>query len=232
MLFRSQQLAAIDTLGHYHPARWAAVTPDNAGRLSAVAYFFAKELRDSLKVPVGIISNAVGGSPTESWIDVNTLEAEMPEALINWRRNDYIQPWAQGRANKNAPAPHRHPYEPSYLFSAGIRPLGSPDIAGVIWYQGESNAHNTDLHAKMFPLLVDSWRREFRRQDLPFCFVQLSSINRPSWPTFRDSQRRMAGEIDNAYMAVSSDQGNPTDVHPRNKRPVGLRVARQALHNV
>lgn len=227
-----QQLAAIDTLGHYHPARWAAVTPDNAGRLSAVAYFFAKELRDSLKVPVGIISNAVGGSPTESWIDVNTLEAEMPEALINWRRNDYIQPWAQGRANKNAPAPHRHPYEPSYLFSAGIRPLGSPDIAGVIWYQGESNAHNTDLHAKMFPLLVDSWRREFRRQDLPFCFVQLSSINRPSWPTFRDSQRRMAGEIENAYMAVSSDQGNPTDVHPRNKRPVGLRVARQALHNV
>lgn len=227
-----EQLRAVDTLGHYVPATWAIVSPGTAGRLSAVAYFFGKELRDSLKVPIGIISNAVGGSTTESWIDVNTLEAEMPEDLINWRRNDYIQPWAQGRANKNAPAPHRHPYEPSYLFSAGIRPLGSPDIAGVIWYQGESNAHNTDLHAKLFPLLVDSWRREFRRPDLPFCFVQLSSINRPSWPSFRDSQRRMANEIEGVYMAVSSDQGHPSDVHPRNKKPVGRRVARQALHNV
>ncbi len=228
----AEQLRAIDTLGHYKPANWAIVTPENAGQLSAVAYFFAKDLRDSLKVPVGIISAAVGGSTTESWIDVNTLEAELPENLVNWRNNDYIQPWAQGRANKNAPAPHRHPYEPSYLFSAGIRPLGSPDIAGAIWYQGESNAHNTDLHAKLFPLLIESWRREFRQPGLPFCFVQLSSINRPSWPTFRDSQRRLANEIDGVYMAVSSDHGNPTDVHPRNKRPVGKRVARQVLHNV
>ncbi len=227
-----EQLRAIDTLGHYVPATWAIVSPENAGKLSAVAYFFGKELRDSLKVPVGIISNAVGGSTTESWIDVNTLEAEMPEDLINWRRNDYIQPWAQGRADKNAPAPHRHPYEPSYLFSAGIRPLGSPDIAGVIWYQGESNAHNTDIWAKLFPMLVDSWRREFRQPELPFCFVQLSSINRPSWPTFRDRQRILANELDGVYMAVSSDQGNPTDVHPRNKRPIGHRVALQALHNV
>ncbi len=225
-------LTAIDTLGHFRPAVWARATPETAGRLSAVAYYFGRRLRDSLDVPVGIIVNAVGGAPCEAWIDVNTLETVTPEALVNWRRNDYVQPWVQGRADVNAPAPHRHPYEPSYLFSSGIRPLGRPDIAGVIWYQGESNAHNTELHETFFPMLVDSWRREFRRQDLPFCFVQLSSIDRPSWPGFRDSQRRMARRKPGVWMAVSSDKGDSLDVHPRFKEPVGERLARQALHNV
>lgn len=225
-------LSAVDSLGYFVPAKWKQSSPHTVGNLSAVAWHFARELRDSLGVPVGIISNAVGGAPCEAWIDVNTLEANMPEILLDWRHNDYVQKWAQGRADKNAPAPHRHPYEPSYLFSAGIRPLGSPDIAGVIWYQGESNAHNTELHEQLFPMLLSSWRQEFRRADLPVCFVQLSSINRPSWPTFRDSQRRMAANQPYTYMAVSSDRGDSLDVHPRDKRPIGKRLARQALSNV
>ncbi len=225
-------LTAIDSLGHFTLGRWESVGPDNAGRLSAIAYYFGRRLRDSLNVPVGIISNGVGGSPCESWIDVNTLEESMPEILVNWKGNDYVQKWCQQRAEDNAPGSHRHPYEPSYLFSAGIRPLGRPDIAGVIWYQGESNAHNTELHEQLFPLLVESWRREFRSPGLPFCFVQLSSLDRPSWPTFRDSQRRLAERMDGVYMSVSSDHGDSLDVHPRNKRPIGERLARQAMRNI
>ena len=225
-------LQAIDTLGHFLPAHWESVSPENADHLSAVAYFFARQLRDSLNVPVGIVSNAVGGAPCEAWIDVNTIEEHTPEMLSNWRRNDYVQKWAQGRADKNAPAPHRHPYEPSYLFSSGIRPLGSPEIAGVIWYQGESNAHNVELHEQLFPMFVESWRKEFRNPELPVCFVQLSSIDRPSWPSFRDSQRRLAASVPEVYMAVSSDVGDSLDVHPVRKRQVGDRLARQALHHV
>ncbi|MCM1401477.1 MAG: GDSL-type esterase/lipase family protein [Bacteroides sp.] len=225
-------LDATDRLEHFRPATWKAASAESIAPVSAIAYHFARLLRDSIQVPVGIISNAVGGAPCEAWIDVNTLEANMPEILVNWRGNDYVQKWAQGRADKNAPAPHRHPYEPSYLFSAGIRPLGSPDIAGVIWYQGESNAHNVELHEQLFPMFVESWRKEFRRPDLPVCFVQLSSIDRPSWPAFRDSQRRMASEMPGVYMAVSSDYGDSLDVHPTHKRWIGHRLARQALHNV
>lgn len=232
MAWTDSVLTAVDTLGYFIPARWEQSSPLTAANISAVAWHFARELRDSLGVPVGIICNAVGGSPCEAWIDINTLEASTPEILLDWRHNDYVQKWAQGRADKNAPAPHRHPYEPSYLFSAGIRPLGSPDIAGVIWYQGESNAHNIELHEQLFPMLLTSWRQEFRRPDLPVCFVQLSSINRPSWPAFRDSQRRLAAMMPNTFMAVSSDKGDSLDVHPRDKRPVGERLARQALHNV
>lgn len=223
----------INRLEHYRPTQWAAITPQTAKQFSAVAYHFGKMLRDSLDVPVGIICNAVGGSPCESWIDVNTLEDEMPEILVKWRTNDYLQKWCQERAIKNmgGKANARHPYEPSYLFGAGIRPLGPLEVAGTIWYQGESNAHNTLIYEQLFPLLVKSWRRQFNNPEMPFYFVQLSGINRPSWPTFRNAQRLLSEKLPNVAMAVSYDRGDSLDVHPRDKRPVGERLALQALYN-
>lgn len=227
------ELARVDSLDYFTiPARWEGSTPATVADVSAIAYFFGRQLRDSLDIPIGIIGNAVGGSPAESWIDLTTLEQTEPAALLNWRGNDYIQPWCQGRAKLNAPGKHRHPYEPSYLFSAGIRPIEGLPVAGVIWYQGESNAHNIEVHERMFPRLVDSWRRTFKSPDMPFLTVQLSSIDRPSWPLFRDSQRRLADEIPGVWMAVSSDLGDSLDVHPRRKAPVGERLARLALNRV
>src|SRR5690606_10851816 len=52
-----------------------------------------------------------------------------------------------------------------------------------------------------------------------------SSIERPSWPAFRDAQRQLANALPNVYMAVSSDLGDPTDVHPREKIVIGKRLA-------
>lgn len=235
VLWADSIIKATNRLEHYTETRWAAVEPENARNFSAVAYYFARQLRDSLQVPVGIICNAVGGSTCESWIDITTLEDKMPEALLNWRRNDYLQPWAQGRANQNTGVENprsRHPYEPSYLFSAAIHPLGHYPVKGMLWYQGESNAHNTYLHESLFPMLTESWRRYFNNSEMPIVFAQLSSIDRPSWPMFRDSQRRLQKSIPGIYMAVTSDVGDSLDVHPRMKRPVGERMARQALHNV
>ena len=67
---------------------------------------------------------------------------------------------------------------------------------------------------------------------MPFLFVQLSSLNRPSWPWFRDSQRRLAETMPGCSMAVSSDRGDSLDVHPRRKLDVGRRLGVQALYNV
>ncbi len=232
----STALAAVNRLEYYTPASWQSSDRNSAARFSAVAWYFGHMLRDSLNVPVGIICNAVGGAPTESYVDMPTLMHGIPGAVVDWRHNDYLQPWVQKRAGENAPADanpgQRHPYEPGYLYAAGVKPLGRPDVAGVIWYQGESNAHNIEVHEQVFPLMVDTWRREMRQPDMPFYFVQLSSINRPSWPWFRDSQRRLALGIDGVEMAVSSDVGDSLDVHPRIKRPVGERLARIALNNL
>lgn len=221
----------IDSLDYYKDAVWTLPSAE----FSAVAWHFGRMLADSLRMPVGIIANAVGGAGTESFVDIETLQHHIPEILTDWQGNDYVQPWVQQRAIENMGGrnnSHRHPYEPSYLFAAGIRPLGGYPLSGVIWYQGESNAHNIEVHERLFPLLVESWRREFSSPRLPFITTQLSSINRPSWPEFRDSQRRLADSMTGVYMAVSSDLGDPTDVHPRRKAPVGRRLGRQALHHV
>ena len=228
--------SCLDSLNHlqyFHETTWQPSTPESASRFSAVGYYYGRMLRQKLGVPVGLICNAVGGAPTEAWVDRNSLETSFPNILSDWLHNDFIQDWVRGRAAKNLTNDQtklgRHPYEPCYLYESGILPLQRYPIKGVIWYQGESNAHNKDAHAKLFSLLVDGWRQNWNNPDMPFYFVQLSSLNRPSWPWFRDSQLRLMKEIGNTGMAVSSDCGDSLDVHPRRKQPVGERLARWAL---
>ena len=231
------EASVLDSLNHlqyYTDAAWQVCTPETADRFSAIAYYFGKKLQDSLQVPVGLICNAIGGSPAEAWVDRRTLEYEFPAILRNWTKNDFIQDWVRGRAALNVKKSsykfQRHPYEPCYLYEAGILPLQQYPIKGVIWYQGESNAHNKDAHEKLFKLLVQSWRKNWNKPEMPFYYVQLSSLNRPSWPWFRDSQRRLMQEIPHTGMAVCTDKGDSLDVHPTRKQEVGERLAAWALN--
>lgn len=229
--------SVLDSLNHlqyYAVTKWNVCSPQTAGNFSAVAYYFGKKLQDSLQVPIGLICNAIGGSPTEAWVDRSTLEYQFPAILRNWTKNDFIQDWVRGRAalnvKKSTDKLQRHPYEPCYLYESGIRPLKQFPIKGIIWYQGESNAHNREAHEKLFKLLVESWRKNWGDANLPFYFVQLSGIDRPSWTWFRDSQRRLMEEIPHTGMAVCSDRGDSLDVHPKIKKEVGERLAAWALN--
>ena len=231
------ETTVLDSLNHlqyYKDTEWKECAPETVSDFSAIAYYFGKMLRDSLKVPVGLICNAVGGSPTEAWIDRTSLEYHFPAILKDWTQNDFIQEWVRGRAalniKKSVNNRQRHPYEHCYLYESGIRPLEQYPIRGIIWYQGESNAHNWEAHEALFKLLVNAWRKNWNDDCLPFYYVQLSSLDRPSWPWFRDSQRRMLNEISDIGMAVSSDHGDSLDVHPTCKQPVGERLARWALN--
>ncbi|WP_300300326.1 GDSL-type esterase/lipase family protein [uncultured Muribaculum sp.] len=228
-------LDSLNRLDYYKEAEWTRCAVETASRFSAVAYYFGKMLRDSLDVPVGLICNAIGGSPAEAWIDRRTMEYEFPGILKDWTHNDFIQDWVRGRAALNVglsdDKQQRHPYEPCYLHESGIRPLDRFPLKGVVWYQGESNAHNREAHERLFPLLVKSWRENWRNDTLPFYYVQLSSLDRPSWPWFRDSQRRLMDKLPHTGMAVSSDRGDSLDVHPTDKKPVGERLGRWALHD-
>lgn len=236
VVFSEEQLNKINRGEFYEFGPWKNCTPETAYEFSAVAYYFGKKIHNELGVPIGLIHNAKGGSNTESWVSRTILESHpwLVDMLTDWRNNDLVSEWCRERASKNLEGTdnplQRHPFEPTYLFDAGIAPLIPFGIRGAIWYQGESNTENIPVHNELFPMLVNNWRDKWGIGDFPFLYVQLSSIEpRNLWPEFRDSQRRFLDIIPGCGMAVTSDIGHPTDVHPKNKKDVGNRLALWAL---
>ncbi len=131
-----------------------------------------------------------------------------------------------------------NPNSPYMLFNNMIYPLLPYAIRGVIWYQGESNSNLARQYRRLFPLLIGSWRAAWRQGDFPFLFVQLASFmpaqNEPGESQsaeLREAQS-LALALPNTGMAVAIDIGQADDIHPRNKKDVGLRLALPALAQV
>jgi len=221
---------------NYFSGSWQKSDQQAAREFSAVAFYFGAKILAEKHIPIGLIQMAVGGSPLESWLDRSTMEQDslLHDLPDNWRKSDLIQDWVRGRTDvnlKNAENPaQKHPYAPAYNDEAGIARLVNFPVKGVIWYQGESNTHNAKLFEHEFPLLVKSWRQKWNN-NFPFYYVQLSSIDRPEWPAFRDAQRKVGQHIPGVFMAVSSDLGDSLNVHPLRKKEVGERLALLALKN-
>ncbi|WP_133756563.1 GDSL-type esterase/lipase family protein [Gelidibacter sediminis] len=222
---------------YFKNSGWTASTTENLNDFSAVAYAFAYQLQKHLGVPIGIINNAVGGAPIQSWISRESMEQhpETVSLLNDTHLHPKVDTWVAERAALNMREVSkigvraRHPYHPTMLFDAGMMPIRDYKIKGVIWYQGESNTEHVNLHSKLFKLLVADWRSHFKNPELPFYYVQLSSIHRTNWGEFRNSQRLLL-EIPNTGMAVSLDVGHASDVHPKHKWVVGERLSKIALH--
>jgi sialate O-acetylesterase len=232
----------------FYSGKWELSTPESVKAFSAVGYYFGEKLQHELGIPIGLINVSTGGSPAETWIRRSAL-ASHPQlkTLVEgkWLENEQLSPWCRRRAAHNLGVEHReesslpgdslgpnHSFKPGFMWEAGVAPLVPFQVKGVIWYQGESNAEypwRVAQHEQLFPLLVSDWRKQWNASDMPFLYVQLSGIERPHWPAFRESQRRMLSQIPNTGMAVSIDVGNPIDVHPREKRTVGQRLASWAL---
>jgi sialate O-acetylesterase len=125
-----------------------------------------------------------------------------------------------------------NPNTPTVLHNAMIRPLQPYAIKGVIWYQGESNAGRAHEYQTLFPALIENWREEWKNPDMPFLFVQLapwqSIVKEPTesaWAELCEAQRLTSLKVKNTAMAVINDVGDPADIHPRKKKPVGQRLA-------
>lgn len=128
---------------------------------------------------------------------------------------------------------------PSLLFNAMINPLIPYSIRGVLWYQGEANTGRAYQYREAFPLMITDWRRHWGRGNFPFYFVQLASFNAEngnsekgsSWAELREAQS-YALNLEATGMSVTDDIGEPNDIHPKNKKDVGLRLAAIALNNI
>ncbi len=122
-------------------------------------------------------------------------------------------------------------YSPTALYNGMIAPLVPFRLAGVIWYQGESNTKHPEKYRRLFPLMIDNWRRSFNDPGLPFYYVQIAPFEygtETESQFLREAQLRTLS-VKNTGMAVTLDIGNVANIHPANKQEVGRRLAFWAL---
>ncbi len=237
------------------PASWELCTPETAASFSAVAYFFAREIHDDQKVPIGVIEADWGGTLAEAWTSLDTLgsdaalmpvfaeraaemdqQADLEPIVAREKQEDEAAKAAGRTPPQHAWHPPVEPWAASSLYNGMIAPLTPLTIRGVIWYQGESNSMlgRAPLYHHLFAAMIGDWRRQFAEGDFPFLFAQISSFRsspREDWGTLRDAQRRTLS-VTNTAMAVTLDVGDPGNVHPADKQTVGHRLALAAKARV
>lgn len=239
--------------------QWLEANPANTGKFSAVSYFFGKNIRKSLKIPIGIIHSSWGASPAQAWMSTKVLstDPDFQKLVDDWKKIDdvyqakllsYKKDSASAAAvedtnllkNKNkAPIyPILLQKRPSSLYNGMIFPLIPYAIKGAIWYQGEGNESDPILYDKLFPALITNWRKDWGQGDFPFLFVQLAGYKKlqtqPSeggWARLREAQTK-ALKLPNTGMITAVDIGEEKDIHPKNKQEIGNRLAQYALAEV
>lgn len=194
---------------------WANCTPETMQNFSAIAYFFARQLQNQTRIPIGLINSSWGGTPAESWMPSEVFTQDI--------KLDY--------ASSLLPKVPWGPSSPALIYNAMIAPLHAFKIAGVLWYQGESNTPNGEFYEEIFSSQIKSWRQKWG-YDFPFYFVQIAPFKygkANEGSIIRDKQRRST-KLANTGMVVITDIGNIDDIHLKNKQDVGLRLANMALN--
>lgn len=201
---------------HQSGRPWSIASPESVADFSGTAYYYGRELYDQLKVPIGLIFSAWGGTPAEFWTSETGLKSD-PSLEYHLRVK---------------PPKNKIERRPMGMFNGMVHPLAPLSFRGVIWYQGESNVCRAEEYRVLFPAMINSWRTLWGK-DFPFHFVQLAGFKPglKGWPVIREAQS-LALNLPNTGMACAIDIGDPEDIHPKNKYDVGRRLALIALHQV
>ena len=182
--------------------KWLVCTPESAYNFSAVGFVFGRRLFNELHTPVGLILSAKGDTHVESWTKMDVMKN-------NPLYTDVFDEFGVENVKQN-----KLYKVPSTLWNGMIKPILGYTVKGAIWYQGEANAMRYAQYQQVFTNMINSWRKEWEQPDLPFYFVQIAP-----WQ----------GGVKNLGMVVTTDVGDSLDIHPRNKRVPGERLALWAL---
>ena len=233
-------------------ANWQECTPDTAKSFSAVGYFFGRALHLARQgVPVGLINSSVGGTVSEAWTSPTVVANDARFAGVRERYAKATEAFPEANAKfeaamekyreaaakakeegKPAPAAPGRPMgpgninRPSGLYNGMIAPLIPFALRGAIWYQGEGNAGRAFEYRSIFPGMIENWRKDWG-SEMTFLFVQLAPYAPPAagtWPELREAQL-LTLKLPKTGMAVITDVGEEKDIHPKNKKPVGERLA-------
>jgi sialate O-acetylesterase len=236
---------------------WRVCSPATVADFSAIGYLFARDLNQTLKVPVGIILSAYGASTAEAWVPREALAADpklkpildgfdareaafkaapAPEPLASGLTTVPATPVPAGarRARGGGGDPVQDQHQPTVLYNGMINGVIPYAIRGAIWYQGESILGNPGIpmYAHVMETLVTEWRKRWAEGNFPFYAVQLAALkNNSNNPRVREEQAEIL-TLPNTGLAVTVDIGDSANVHPKNKEPLCDRLSRIALANV
>lgn len=184
--------------------QWVSANPEQIGVITATGYFFAKELRKHVNVPIGLLECSWGGTRIQPWISKETyiedenmrayleasrkksksiIEKMEAEGYVDTAYETKLKKWKENNQKGRKPSPSKSPRNdhqlPTTLHNGMISSIVPFAIKGVIWYQGESNSqHLQNEYSKYLSKLITSWRKEWNQGDFPFYWAQLAACNR------------------------------------------------------
>jgi len=232
--------------------KWVVCEPKTARGFTAAGYYFGRKVQQETGYPVVLIHSSIGGTAAQAWTRADFIKHDDSLRPIIDRFDKMVAEWEHAvteaeKAKKPKPRrkePARDVDEAGVLYDRWIRPITPMTIKGVIWYQGESNARAAYTYRELLPALIRNWRCDFKNFDMPFYFVQLANFTQHGaadkikpyrgeprehpWAELREAQF-MTNQLKNTGMAVNIDIGDSHDIHPRNKKDVGERLALWAL---
>lgn len=196
-------------------AHWVVCNPTDMLHFSAIGYFFGENINKALHTPVGLINSNWGGTPAETWT---------PQEVID---NDLII--KKGAAMQSNP--DWWPTKTAIAYNAMIAPLTNFAIAGVLWYQGESNTESHFAYEALFSGMIQSWRKAWNI-DFPFYYAQIApfTYGKPFiGALLREAQTKVLS-LNKVGMVVTSDLvPDTTNIHPTLKKEVADRFTNLAL---
>lgn len=216
--------------------KWTICSPSTAADLSALAYFFARQVNLKTKFPVGLVISSVGGSSCQAWISRDTLKND---AVLHQKYLYAYDTSVRSKEPLDSVVTFEKVVRPTLFYNAMIHPLKNIGFAGALWYQGESNRFDSSMYTRLCASMIRNWRNLFGDPKLPFYYVQVAPYNwMESDPTLyeyallREAQANIRNVVPHTEMALTMDISDPNDIHPRNKQDLGYRLAKIALSNL
>jgi len=215
--------------------KWVECSPATVIKFSAVGYNFGKELQRALNVPVGLIFSGIGASAAQAYVPQPVLAADTQLNRV------YLQPYLNSARSKetiNGGFSFEKVVRPFLLYNAMIHPLRHFSIKGICWYQGEANRMERGSYTRLTQEMIRNWRDSFAQGNLPFYYVQVAPFfldkedpTLADYAFFREAQEKIS-MLNNTAMITTIDVGEAKNLHPHNKKPIGVRLARTALNRI
>ena len=220
------------------PANWCKFTPEflqlyyrdglnggNGVALSAVAFYYARELYLALDVPIGIVDASWGGTNIDAWTPRCAYEDSDP-SISETAKYQVKADW-KAETDKKGPI-NGDCQQPTVLYNGMVAAFAPMAMRGFIWYQGCHNNAESQLYCAKLHALYNGWKREFANPDLKLYLVQLAPYKQ-NWLGICMAQTKFVSEEKNAALAVTADVGNFDDIHPNDKEIVAKRLVVHAL---